>query len=101
MDKNHEQRHWHHPGGKLLRMGAESLTDAELLAILVSSGIPGLTAEEIAEEIVRRFGSFWEITKQPLEKLMEIKGLKKVKAIRIAAALEIARRIVRDVENKK
>jgi DNA repair protein RadC len=82
-------------------MGAESLTDAELLAILISSGSPGLSAEQIAEEIVRRFGSFREITKQPLEKLMEIKGLKKVKAIRIAAALEIARRIMRDVENKK
>lgn len=81
-------------------MGAETLTDAELLAILISSGIPGLSAEEIAEEIVRRFGSFREITKQPLEKLMEIKGLKKVKAIRITAALEIARRIVREVENK-
>lgn len=82
-------------------MGAESLTDGELLAILISSGSPGLSAEEIASEIVRRFGSFRGIASKPLEELMRVKGLKKVKAIRIASALEIARRVVRDVVEKK
>jgi len=82
-------------------MGAQSLTDAELLAIIISSGNPGLSAEEIGEEIVRCFGSFRGIARQSLETLMEIKGLKKVKAIRIAAALEMGRRIVEDVVEKK
>ena len=81
-------------------MGAQSLTDAELLAILISSGNPGLSAEEIAEEIVRRFGSFRKIGTQPLEALMKIKGLKQVKAIRIAAALEVARRVTAEVSEK-
>ena len=45
-----------HPGGKLRELGAEALSDAELLAILISAGIRGKPAEKIAEEVVNRFG---------------------------------------------
>jgi len=89
--------HWRHPGGKLREKGAESLTDAELLAILISPGIKGKPAERIAEEILARFGSFKGMANQPLERFLEIKGLADVKIIRIAAAFEIARRIVNEV----
>lgn len=85
-----------HPGGKLLRQGAASLSDAELLAILISSGIPGLPAEEIAGQLIERFGSLRKITETPLEDLACVKGLGKVKSIRIAAALEMARRVVKE-----
>ena len=88
---------WRHPGGKLREKGAESLTDAELLAILISTGIPGKPAEEIAQEILERFGGFKGMANQPLEKFLEIKGVADVKIIRIAAAFEIARRIVNEV----
>jgi len=88
---------WTHPGGKLRELGAESLTDAELLAILISTGTKGKTAEEIAKEILNKFGSFKGMANQPLEKFLEIKGLGDVKIIRIAAAFEIARRIVNQV----
>jgi len=90
-------RKWRHPGGKLREVGPEALTDAELLAILISSGIPGKPAEKIAEEIIERFGSFKGMANQPLEKFLRIKGLADVKIIRIAAAFEIAHRIVREV----
>lgn len=88
---------WRHPGGKLRELGPKALTDTELLAILVSSGIKGKSAEEIAKEILERFGSFKGMANQPLEKFLEIKGLSDVKIIRIAAAFEIARRIVNEV----
>ena len=84
---------WKHPGGKLREQGAESLTDKELLAILISAGIKGKPAEKIAEEILERFGSLEGLANQPLEKLLEIKGLADVKIIRIAAAFELARRL--------
>lgn len=83
---------WRHPGGKLRELGPESLTDAELLAILISSGIKGKPAEKIADEIFAKFGSFKGMANQPLHKFLEIKGLGNVKIIRIAAAFEIARR---------
>lgn len=88
---------WQHPGGKLREVGPEALSDTELLAILISSGIPGKPAEKIAEEIIERFGSFKGMANQPLNKFLQIKGLADVKIIRIAATFEIARRIVKEV----
>ncbi len=84
---------WTHPGGKLREQGAASLTDAELLAILISTGIRGKPAERIAEEILQEFGSLEGLANQPLERLLVIKGLSDVKIIRIAAAFELARRL--------
>jgi DNA repair protein RadC len=88
---------WHHPGGKLIELGADKLTDAELLSILISTGIKGKSAEAIAEEILKKFGSFKGMANQPMMKFLDIKGLGDVKIIRIAAAFEIARRIVNQV----
>jgi len=94
---NSKPQRWQHPGGKLRELGAETLTDAELLSILIAPGIPGRPAEKIAEEILQRFGGFKGMANQPLEKLLDIKGLGDTKIIRIAAAFEIARRIVNEV----
>lgn len=94
---NPEVQQWRHPGGKLKELGAESLSDAELLSILISTGIKGRPAEKIAEEILAKFGSFKGMANQPFEKFLAIKGLADVKVIRIAAAFEIARRIVNEV----
>jgi DNA repair protein RadC len=88
---------WQHPGGKLRELGPETLTDAELLSILIAPGIKGRPAEKIAEEILQRFGGFKGMANQPLEKLLDIKGLGDTKIIRIAAAFEISRRIVEEV----
>ena len=94
---------WHHPGGKLRELGAENLSDAELLSILISPGIKGKSAEKIAEEIIAKFGSFKGMANQPFEKFHKIKGLADVKIIKIAATFEISRRIVKEVlkENEK
>lgn len=75
---------WSHPGGKLRELGPESLSDAELLAILISTGIKDKPAENIAEEILANFGSFKGMASQPLSKFLEIKGLGDVRIIRIA-----------------
>lgn len=88
---------WQHPGGKLRELGAETLSDAELLSILIAPGISGKPAEKIAQEILQKFGGFKGMADQPLEKLLDIKGIADVKIIRIAAAFEIARRIVNEV----
>ena len=85
---------WEHPGGKMLRKGAEILTDAELIAILLGSGIKGKPALKIAEELLHRFDSIRGLANQPFEKLKQIKGLGERKIIRLNAALELARRIV-------
>lgn len=83
---------WEHAGGKLAELGPESLSDAELLSILVAPGTPGNPAEKIAENILRKYGSIERLAGRPLEELYEIKGMGDVKIIRLAAALELARR---------
>jgi len=88
---------WRHPGGKLRELGPDSLSDADLLAVLISPGIKDKPAAQIADDILAKFGSFKGMANQPLSKLTKIKGLGEVKAIRIAAAFEIARRIVNEV----
>ena len=75
-------------------LGAGNLSDAELLSILIAPGIEGKPAEEIAEEILQKFGGFKGMANQPLEKLLDTKGLGDTKIIRIAAAFEIARRVI-------
>ena len=96
-------RKWRHPGGKLREKGPESLTDAELLAILIATGArgktgaKGKTSEEIASEILEKYGSFKGMANLPLENFLRFKGLGDVKIIRIAATFEIARRIVNQV----
>jgi DNA repair protein RadC len=86
--------HWHHPGGKLIELGPGSLNDVELLSILIAPGIKGKPAEKIAEDILLRFGSYKGLANQPLEKLLKIKGMGDVKIVRLAAAMEFAKRWV-------
>lgn len=79
-------------------LGADALSDAELLAILISPGIKGKPAERIAEEILEKFGTLSRLANEPLEAFLEFKGLADVKIIRIAAALEMARRLAKGLE---
>jgi DNA repair protein RadC len=88
---------WRHPGGKLLRAGPESLTEAELLAVVISAGTAKNPAEKIAAGLIDRFHSFRGIAAQPLEELIKVGGLGKVKLCRIAAALEIGRRMAKEL----
>jgi DNA repair protein RadC len=53
-----EMHHWRHSGDKLIDPGADERSDAELLSIIISTGIKGKSAEKIAEEVLAKFGSF-------------------------------------------
>ncbi len=98
---NNHNREWEHAGGKLAELGPASLTEAELLAILVAPGTPGNSAEKIAENILKKFGSLEGLGGQPLERLYDIKGMGDTKIIRLAAALEIARRVALAADAEK
>ncbi len=92
-----ETPNWEHAGGKLAELGAAALTEAELLSILVAPGTPGNPAEKIAENILKEFGSIEGLGGVPLERLYQIKGMGDTKIIRLAAALELARRVAYSV----
>lgn len=81
------------PREKLLAKGPENLSDSELLAILVRSGTKEKTAVDLAKDILRLGkNDLHELGKFSVKKLMKIKGIGQVKAITIAASLELGRR---------
>jgi len=89
------------PREKLLKYGAEILTDSELLAIILRTGVEGKSAIDIANEILSNFGSFKGLAGRNIKELQNIKGIKGVKAITIAATFEIIRRVVNQILDEK
>ncbi|PKN52486.1 MAG: hypothetical protein CVU55_04380 [Deltaproteobacteria bacterium HGW-Deltaproteobacteria-13] len=85
------------PREKLLKKGAESLSNSELLAILLRTGVKGLSAIDLARRIVDRFGTFRNMIHTDMREWKEFKGLGPAKLAQIQAALEIGRRF-REVE---
>lgn len=84
------------PYEKLLFNGAQTLTDAELLAIILNKGIKDKNVLEVARSVFTKDNknigiSF--LTQYSIEELMKIEGIGKAKAIQIKAICEIARRI--------
>ena len=78
----------------MIELGSGALTEAELLAIIIGTGIKGKSAESVARDLLARFGSIKGLSGHPLEKFLKVKGLGDTKILRIAATLEIAKRFV-------
>jgi DNA repair protein RadC len=81
------------PRERFLTKGAEALSDAECLAILLGAGIPGQTALDQAQALLAAFGSLGEIAGREVQELAWIGGLGIAKAVRLGAAAELARRV--------
>src|SRR5665647_3458828 len=78
------------PREKLLGKGRESLSDSELLAILISTGSKNKSAVELAKEVLALGkNNLDELGKISLKELMTIKGIGEAKAITLSAALEL------------
>ncbi len=89
-------KEWAHddrPREKLYKHGPALLSDAELLAILINTGTPTATALDLAKGLLREFSTLSELTGKNYAELSRTKGIGSVKAIRLMAAFEIARRI--------
>ena len=80
------------PRERLLAHGAERLSDAELLAILLRTGCKGSSALDLARTLLGEFGSLQSMLHSPPRRLQAARGLGQAKAAQLAAALELARR---------
>ena len=81
------------PREKLLSIGAENLSDSELLAILIHNGTPNKSAVDLAKEILRLGNNnLDELGTLSIKQFTKVKGIGEAKAITIAAALELGRR---------
>jgi DNA repair protein RadC len=79
------------PRERLLERGAQVLSDAELLAILLRTGVRGKSAVDLGRELIGRFKAVSAVLEAGA-RLGEIKGLGPAKAAQFAAAIELARR---------
>lgn len=80
------------PREKLLEHGAESLTDAELLAIFLRTGIKGKTAVDLARDLLNDFGGLREILIAPKHQFCAHCGLGNAKYAQLQAVVEMAKR---------
>ena len=80
------------PREKLLARGPGALSDAELLALLLRTGLPGKNALQMGQELVDTFGGVAGLLNTPAEALKKVKGLGPAKRAEIVAVLELARR---------
>ncbi|GIO04916.1 UPF0758 protein [Brevibacillus reuszeri] len=86
--------YYERPRERLLREGADHLSDTELLAILLRTGREQETAYELAQRLLVRFGDLRGLADASHAELTELKGIGPVKAIELHAAFELGRRLV-------
>ena len=84
------------PREKLLKNGERSLSNSELLAILLGTGIKGQSAIDLARSIIDKFGTFRNMSHSDERRWKEFKGLGSAKIAQVKAALEIGRRFRED-----
>jgi DNA repair protein RadC len=90
------------PREKLLIKGKNALSDAELIAILISSGNREETAVDLAKRILKNSNdSIAELSRLTIKDMMKFKGIGEAKALSIAAALELGRRRREEEANQK
>ena len=81
------------PRERLYASGADALADAELLALQLGSGRRGMSAVDVAREVLATYGSLAEIAGCEAAELARVKGVGPAKAARLAAAFELTRRL--------
>ena len=80
------------PREKLLAQGPAALADAELIALLLRTGLPGVSVLQMAQQLLDRFGGIAGLLHTDAAALKGVKGLGPAKRAEIAAVIEIARR---------
>lgn len=83
------------PRERLLERGAESLSDAELLAIFLRTGVKGKSAVDLARDLLQEFGGLRPLLEANREQFCAARGLGDAKFVQLQAALEISSRHLR------
>ena len=96
--QNKSVKHWpadERPRERLIAHGAASLSDAQLLAIIIKNGRAGRSALDLAMELLIKFQNLAGIEKAGISEMCIVPGIGKAKAAEIKAAIEIGRRYQR------
>jgi DNA repair protein RadC len=88
------------PRERLISHGAEALSHAELVAILLRTGLKGMNAVEVGKQLVQKFGSLQALAQASLEDLQTVKGIGRDKAVTLTAAFALARKMARELRRE-
>jgi len=81
------------PRERLLKYGSQTLTDSELLAVILRAGVKGADVLTVGRTIMQRFKTFSNMADISLNQWRSIKGLGEVKIAQLQAVIELARRL--------
>lgn len=88
------------PRERLVALGAEALRHAELIAIMLRTGMKGVSAIEIAEQLLQKFGTLDGLARATLAELGQVKGVGRDKAIALKAAFTLAQRMAKELRGE-
>jgi DNA repair protein RadC len=85
------------PRERLVALGADALSHAELVGILLRTGLKGANAVEIGQQLVQKYGSLGALAQASLDDLQTVKGIGRDKAVTLAAAFALARKMAKEL----
>lgn len=88
------------PREKLAGLGVSALSDSELIAILLRTGMKGRNAIEVARDLLSRFQSLGGLARAGVKELASVKGVGKTKAVQLAAAFGLGNRLTHETLTK-
>jgi DNA repair protein RadC len=88
------------PRERLVALGADALSHAELIAILLRTGLKGANAIDVGRQLVQKFGSLHALAQASVENLQTIKGVGPDKAVTLVAAFTLARKMAEDLRSQ-
>ncbi len=88
------------PRERLAKLGADALSHAELIAILLRTGMTGFSAVQVAQQVLQKFKSLDALSRASLEELKTVKGVGQDKAIALKAAFTLARLLVEESQGE-
>jgi DNA repair protein RadC len=88
------------PRERLAALGADALSHAELIAILLRTGLKGVNAVEVGKQLLHKFGTLQLLAQASVTDLQKVKGIGRDKAVTLVAAFALARKMAADLRTE-
>lgn len=88
------------PRERLAEYGADALRNSELIAILLRTGLKGISAVQVAEQLLRKFETLDNLSRASIEDLRQVRGIGRDKAIALQSAFTLARRMAMEIRQE-
>jgi len=95
-----ELPHSERPRERLMEKGADALKHSELIAILLRTGRKGVSAIQVAEQVLQKFDSLDSLSRATIAELRQVKGIGRDKAIALKSAFTLARRMAEELRQE-